>query len=750
MLGLIAVALTICAVKAFRSPKAIGKAVGWLEVSLIPPVIGNILIICSEFELQSKIGCYMFFLGMDGVIFSLVRFTNEYCRGFGNGNHKPTFVYLALIGDFIQMLFNPFFGHAFGIERIEVDDMPYYRFIPYFGQTVHRIVDYIALTCVVLIYILAVKKTARIYREKYSVILITIIAAGLWQGFYIISRTPIDRSMMGLSVCGIMIFYFALHYRAFRLLDRILTDIASEINYALFIYDPSGTCIWANDQALKLTGVSKKELELVSERIRAKFGQKEYVTTDWNETRTIGYGENASYYAIDNRSINDENKRLAGSFLIIRDTTEEQLRIRQEIYNSTHDSLTGLFTKQHLYSCIRKMIDENPDTGYAALFINVKNFKIVNDIFTSAFGDAALIQIADWIRSHMTEKCVYGRLGGDTFGIFIPLEVFDHPAAERDLSNFVVSFNGVEHRLLIHMGVYEVSERDTDVSVMFDRAHLALSSITDEYKTHISYYDNKLRDKVLWEQHITADLADALKEDQLRPYLQPITDNTGRIVGAEALARWIHPDHGFLSPAAFIPVFERNGMIVEVDRHMWRSACMILSEWKGKHDDLFISVNISPKDFYFTDVVNEITGLVEEYGIPPERLRIEITETVMMTDPEEKMELMSQLRSKGFIIEMDDFGSGYSSLSLLKDMPVDVLKIDMKFLSNPKSKDRARTIVKNIISLSKELGIGSLTEGVETQTQYTRLTEMGCELFQGYFFAKPMPLDEFESFAFSK
>ncbi len=252
----------------------------------------------------------------------------------------------------------------------------------------------------------------------------------------------------------------------------------------------------------------------------------------------------------------------------------------------------------------------------------------------------------------------------------------------------------------------------------------------------------------MWDQHISSQLHEAIETHQIRPYLQPIVDRTGRIVGAEALARWIHPTDGFLSPVTFIPVFEKNGMIVEVDRHMWRCSCEILRNWQTSplHSGLFISVNISPKDFYFIDVLSEIKGLVSEFGIDPQRLRIEITETVMMTDADERMKIISAFRDAGFIVEMDDFGSGYSSLNLLKDMPVDVLKIDMKFLSKARDEQKSQTIVQNIINLSDDLGISSLTEGVETEEQYRMLSQMRCRLFQGYYFAKPLTLQDFEAF----
>jgi FOG: EAL domain len=188
-------------------------------------------------------------------------------------------------------------------------------------------------------------------------------------------------------------------------------------------------------------------------------------------------------------------------------------------------------------------------------------------------------------------------------------------------------------------------------------------------------------------------------------------------------------------------------MIVDIDRYMWRSACEIISGWKEDKKDLFISVNISPKDFYFMNVGEELKALVKEYDIDPKRLRLEITETVMMTDGDNRMKILNDLREAGFIVEIDDFGSGFSSLNLLKDMPVDVLKIDMAFLSKTENITKAKKIVQNIILLSNDIGIESLIEGVETYEQYDTLSKMGCILYQGYYFSKPIPVAEFEEFA---
>ncbi len=200
-----------------------------------------------------------------------------------------------------------------------------------------------------------------------------------------------------------------------------------------------------------------------------------------------------------------------------------------------------------------------------------------------------------------------------------------------------------------------------------------------------------------------------------------------------------------IPPGRFLPVLERNGQIAQVDRCIWEEACRILARWKqeGK-ESLYLSINISPKDFYFMDVYETITALVEKYGISPRNLRLEITETVMMDDMEKRLPLIERLREYGFLVEMDDFGSGYSSLNMLKDIPVDILKIDMVFLYKTKNPDKAMKILQLIIAMTEQLGIGSITEGVETKDQAWMLREMGCHMFQGYYFSKPISLQDFE------
>ena len=740
----IIITLAVCSGVARRSSKPLGKTVGMVTAALIPPVFGNLLIVGTAQELIATIGCYIYFIGMDMVMYALLRFTVKYCDFKKESPWLRVGIDTLLIVDVIQFLCNPFFGNAFTTERLDdVYGKAYYRLVPYLGQTYHRVVCYGVLLAVMIVFLVKIIRSPKIYAERYSIIFFTLIVAAVWQTLYIFSRTPIDRSMIGFGISGVLMFYFSLYYRPLKLLDRMLANIASEMPEALFFFDANDKCIWANDPGIRFAGIERGEFGTATDKLLEVFGNIGLEGPEWSSRQVIGSGEDTRYYALEKHTVVDDRGRAAGSFLSIRDNTEEQKRIQREIYHATHDTLTGLYTREYLYECIHRKLEERTDLDFYVVFVDVKNFKLVNDIFSSAFGDYALQRIAGWIRSGNTENWVYGRLAGDTFGVCLPIGAFKEQELEDTLSRFIVRKNNVEYHILIHLGVYKVTDRDMDVSVMFDRAHLALSTIKEEYQKHIAYYDDNIRQKVLWSQHISSELHDAIREMQLRPYLQPIVDKDGTTVGAEALARWIHPKDGFLSPGAFIPVFEKNGMIVEVDKHMWRCACEILSRWSRKGKRLFISVNISPKDFYFMDVFDEIKMLTEDYEIDPSLLRIEITETVMMTE-EERMRILQRFRDAGYIVEMDDFGSGYSSLNMLKDMPVDVLKLDMKFIGKTGDGERAQTILQNIIHLSDDLGIVSLTEGVETEDQFRMLTRMHCILFQGYHFAKPMPVEEFE------
>ena len=744
LIVVLAAVLCVCIFFARRSRKPIGKSVAALIASLIPPMIGNMLIIVTQDHLVADIGSYMYFLGMDLIMFFLARFTVRYCD---IKEIKPLsiLIYALLLADAVQILMNPFFHHAFDHETIMFDGAVYYRLVPHLGQLFHRLAVYGVLAIILTRFTVMTVRSPRLDAERYAAILLALIIIAIWQTFYIFSRTPIDRSMIGFGVFGLLVFYFALYYKQVRLLNRMMAGLVGEMPEALFFFDKNDKCIWANDLGVKMTGIMPGEYAAAKDILTKRFGMLD-VEEQWTRRYMEGCGEEARYYEIQRRQVQDRSDLIAGSFICVRDDTEEQRKHAKERYMATHDPLTGLFNREYLYEQIRRMILARPERRWLIIFHNIKNFKIVNEIFGNEFGDHVLRRVAVWISSDMPEDTVYGRLGGDTFGVCMPAEDFDPDLIESALTGAVIRQGSIEYAVQIHLGIYEVTDPEMDVSVMFDRARLALSTIQDNYQRHIAWYDDRMRMNVIRQQQLSGQLTDAIAKQQVVPYLQPITDRTGRVIGAEALVRWIHPERGMLYPADFVPVFEENGMIAEMDRAIWRSVCEILTEWRETHPELFISVNISTKDFYFMDVAQKIKALISEFGLPPEKLRLEITESAMMTDEEKHLKVINELKDAGFLVEMDDFGSGYSSLNMLKDMPLDVLKIDMKFLSRSTEETKTRRILQGIVDLAEDLGFISLIEGVETEEQYQMLADMGCMLFQGYFIARPMDTGGFEAF----
>jgi len=749
LFSVLILALIACTVSSIRHHKALGKAVARLDLAFIPPILGNALIFMAQRRYVALIGCYTYYIGMDLVIFELLRFTEAYCKGAGKHTKAPRWPAFVLAVDALQLLANIFTAHAFKVDWTVYNNEVFYIMKPLIGQAFHRIVDYGFFLAIIITFAINTFKASRIYRERYSIILVTMIAVGVWETIDIFAKIPIDRSMIGLGAFGILVYYFSIHYRPLKLLDRMLSGIVSNGNDACFIFTPRGRCVWVNKAASVLVGVKEDDCGNAPELVEYLFNTK-LRKGNWSEQHFTGAGECMRYYLLENRDVVNEKGIQSGYYLKVKDITEEQLKIRRNLYEATHDRLTGLYTKEHLFQAIKSEIDVNKNNDYMILFVNIKSFKVVNDIFGNDFGDYAISSFADKFREFFSKGCLYGRLAGATFGVLIPKDEYDEHMIEQEFALINIKKDKAKYPLQIQIGVYEVDREVTDVSIMFSNARLALSTIESDDAKHIAYYDEDLRNEILWDQELTAQLADAIKNRDIRPYLQPIADSDGNIVGCEALARWIHKDYGFLAPIRFIPSLEKNGLIAEIDRYMWRCSCEILSAWKKRGWDMFLSVNISPKDFYYMDVPKYIKGLVREYGLEPRQLRVEITESVMVNDADKIIAIMDEFRDAGFIVEMDDFGSGYSSLNMLKTLPVDVLKIDMNFLGKSDDEQRADTIVKNIINLSLDLGMTALTEGVETQDQYDGLAEMGCKLFQGYYFSKPLPVDELEELVIVK
>lgn len=411
-----------------------------------------------------------------------------------------------------------------------------------------------------------------------------------------------------------------------------------------------------------------------------------------------------------------------------------------------YDRLTGLYSKEFFYRRVRETLDETPDQAYTIVCSDIENFKLYNDTFGREAGDRLLQIHAEQMRLVFGESGFCGRYGADCF-LFFQKREQELQDRQHFFEEVLVERPGRMENISVKWGIYEINDRSITVEQMCDRAILAANSIKGQYNRFFAVYDDALRGKLLQEQAITDAMETALQEKQFVPYLQPkYSLRDGRMVGAEALVRWIHPEWGFMSPGLFIPLFEKNGSISLLDQYMWESVCALLQSWKQRGIPLLpVSVNVSRADVYQAHLIDTLRRLTETYGVDPAYLHLEITESAYAENPEQIITTVAELRELGFIVEMDDFGSGYSSLNMLSEMTLDILKLDMKFVRNETAKPPERSILSDIISMAHRLHLGVVAEGAETQEQVVALKTAGCDYVQGYFFAKPMPIAEFEA-----
>ena len=431
----------------------------------------------------------------------------------------------------------------------------------------------------------------------------------------------------------------------------------------------------------------------------------------------------------------------------INDRADENIDYKAARYQLVHDEMTKLLNPGPFYEMSRQLIVDNPETSWIMISGDIMNFRLVNTLFGEQKGNELLVSTAQALNTiASSSKGLCGRLGGDHFALLIRQDDYNEESLLDIQKELSAQFNCGIYSYIIHFGVYRISDSSLPISVMCGRANSALKTIKESLIETVAYFDSEMQHRALFEQEIISGFAKAIEEEQFRMYLQPLSDNEGHVFGAEALARWVRPDGSMIMPGDFIEILEQANLIHELDAYIWECAAKQLSLWKNsRYRDFFISVNMSAKDFFSMDVYDVLTKLVDKYHIEPEKLRLEITETCLLEEPRESDKIITRLKDKGFLVEIDDFGKGFSSISMLKQIHADVLKVDMSLLQEINSKSRSKIILKSIINMAYELGMDVITEGVETKDELDELISMGCNHFQGFYISRPLPITDFES-----
>ncbi len=422
-----------------------------------------------------------------------------------------------------------------------------------------------------------------------------------------------------------------------------------------------------------------------------------------------------------------------------------------KIINATEfDKLTNLYTPEFFFEYAALFDQRNPNQVMDAVVINFTRFHLLNQLKGRAFGDQILTAIASGIRNLLLKTGgLAGRKDADTFFLYIP-----------HIENYKIIIEKINEKLSsllkasetrLRLGVYTDTDRSYPLLLRFDHAVQACNSIRSKAGEEICIYDKIMEEREVFNAHLLEDFETAIEQKQFKVQYQPkfnITGDRAKLCSAEALVRWIHPELGFVRPDLFIPLFEENGLVTKLDRYVWEESAKQIALWKKELGmTIPVSVNVSRIDIAAPDMTDFITKIVKENGLEAKDYMLEITESAYTEDSKHIIDVVENLRSLGHKIEMDDFGSGYSSLNMLTSMPIDALKMDKAFIRNIKPGNKEMELVNLVLKIAQTLGVPVIAEGVETEEECKLLKEAGCDIIQGYYFSKPLMPEDFSKYA---
>lgn len=769
-----------------------------MMASVLSTTIFTLILFCTPllasainnqiFSSRKLILCFqgLYFISFDFLVYFLMEFVHKYTR------YTPKFPWFTIVLicllslDTANLLLNFSLNHVFIIPTSKIGEVN--KFIPSPGIPVnmlnlHYFITYIPVIIAVAALVLKIIKSPSFYKNQYICILVAVLISLIGDALYItLPEFKTNLSVFLFNIACLYVYYFAVHYSPKKLISNFQNQLISNMDDAVIAFDINGDCIFVNkkfNQSIyKYRNYNTDKVEPFSNwDTKSKTLKKEFITKI-NDFRNLLVQEKRSMdeekpslinFHFDNIKITDgrdiqyfrghfktlhdtyngnseKQERILGYFYTLHNFTSEQEKINEQNFKSSHDELTGIYNRGKFEEEVRNKLFSDHESTYMMICSDVEHFKLINELFGKAAADLLLLRIAKHIQALAKPGDVYGRIQSDRFALLIKKDDFKEFQFITESALCAYMDDNRNYPVNINIGVYEIEDVKLPVAVMCDRAFMAIEKINGNSASRIAYYSEDIRNSIIKAQELIGQFRTSLKNGDFQIFIQPQSTISGECKGGEALVRWMHPTDGIINPDRFISLLEKNGIITELDTYVWELAAKKLKEWKEKgYNDYYISVNISHKDLAFIDIYNTFKRIVEKYDISPSNLKLEITESAVLMNLDIQLKLINKLRAAGFKIQMDDFGSGYSSLNMLKDIPFDVLKIDMAFLEKTENVTRSKIILKSIVEMATALEIDVITEGVETKEQADYLNSIGCNLFQGYYFDRPMPVSDFET-----
>lgn len=714
--------------------------------------IVNFITLISPYKTLSLLSYTLFFICINGIVYNLFIFSVKYTDYTIKTPFLPRILFWLFVFDSAAIAVNIFPKYMFDLKAIPLEGGITYKIIQKIPYQIHLTLSYAAVAGTLICFIVKLVKTPRLYRNKYRAPLFALIVVVVLDALYVFIPNAVDYSIVFFGFAGVCLTWFSLHYTPKKLLSVSMNLIVQTMQDGVMFFDDKGDCIYRNkafDRLLK--NYSKIGLDLMSplnswvnNRIFRERNLR-HVFTDHKFDQHFDIGGKIYYFTIWFQNLTEErtNKHL-GFFFVLHDRTQEEENINVDRFLATHDPLTGLYNSIYFYERVRQTLELDTDNEYVMLCSDFDNFKLLNNVLGAETGDAILVQTARIISEYAEGHGVYGRLYNDRFALALRKDFF----AEEDIYGIIKRIEVISSDFLypanIYIGVYEISDCTVPVSVMCNRAFMAIKTIKGSLHKKIAHYDGGLMAQTAREQKFLKEFKYALENGQFVLYVQPQVSVDGSLVGAEAVTRWNNPTEGVLKPKDFIPLFERKGLIIELDKFMWENAAKLLNRWEAGVQELSVSIKISPIDFYYADVYETLISITEKYGIDKKKLKLELSESSVILDVERQQNGIARLRDAGFDIIIAGFGSRYSTLKTAEKLPFNILKFDMSSYYKSGNPKRAEIILKNAVNMAKELDLQVIFTDIENESQAEFVKSIGCRRLQGYYFDGPMTIAAFE------
>lgn len=734
----ISVTLIIYAIKSFKKPESLGFYLGHTFVCALLVIWSYAINFAVNSENIMNIFCSLQHVFIDWTLYFSTAFMFKISGRKANRKFRLASVMVLAI-DSVMLATNPI-NHFAADYITKTNEVAVYTAIrPKFFFYVHTVLCLMMIGTMIVSTVRKIFATASYYRLRYFMtIAMLVFIAGLNCIFTINENHVIDYSTFFYGVAALLFYFAAYDYTPIVLIRHLQKYLDDSITDATLLYDIDGNLLKSNTRAEELFGKEKlANLEAFLDECNiSKEGKKLCIIND-------------SYYEIRYQRINDAKDNYVAALFVCRDVTENFRQVEREHKAAIYDALTGCYNRLGFLEKAPGFFERNKTNGgYAVMVSGILGFKGINGLYGAKVGDRVLKEIARRFHDYHHEfPMLYARTAEGKFSCVLPFEYVDEIVNEMSRIS-IKNEDNIEINVEIFHGFVVMKDETKPLDYYYELSLLALSKCKKQMDLPALEYSDDMAKEQQRQQLLLLAMRDSIEKGEFFVELQPQIDlKENRVSGAEALVRWNHPTLGRISPGEFIPLFESNGFISKIDIFVWNQAAAIIKKLSDEgiyHES--ISVNVSQIDIMNIDVVKEFEEIIEKYSIPASKLHVEITESACADNREVLISTIEKLRAIGFVVEIDDFGSGYSSLNALMKIPFDVVKLDMMFMQENDKDAKNDVIMSAMAGMIHELKAKIVVEGVETEENVKCAVHLNGDAAQGYHYSKPVSVERFVEF----